>query len=455
VSTLRLTPRLLAKLMTESYPAINAMKDEDSALSANPLNVSLDPEFIALNPGIKQGVSASAAASTLLSISADSDVIHALTSYINADPDARAWLDGAPDPWGMVVNPNYKGMELPTYSWPLLDTFMPPKLYASDTNDCLYTDPVPYLPLVAAPMPRFAAITQAMQFSIANSTVVCQQISDTTTEGEKLVATGRQTVGFRFMLGVTALADAYRYQLPTASLLTHVEAGAPAQFTSASGRTFVAPNDASMLAAVKLLKPDVTTGTWPVPYDGLRDSAGSAAYPGTMVVYAAIATKGLPKTDASDYSRLLDYLATTGQTPGSGNGQLPAGYLPMTKADQLGSLASYTQAAAKAVAAQTGEVPSVLGTETSASAHSSGTTSGAGGSSAGTGSTSSGKGKGTAASTKAGAATPALQLTSSGRTQPLGSSLSGLAFPVLLGLAVLGGLLAPVGGYVVRLRRRS
>ena len=310
-----------------------------------------------MNPGITQGVPASTAAANLLSISADSDVTYALTSYINSDPDARAWLNGEPDPWGMVVNPNYKGIDLPIDSWPLLDTFEPPKLYASDTNDCLYNNPVPYLPLVAAPLPRFAQITQAMQFSQANSTVVCQQIADSTSEGEKLVPTGRQTAGFRFMIGVTALADAARYQLDAASLLTHVDADAPAAFTSASGRTFVAPNNASMLATARLLKPDAKSGTWPIPYDALRGSSGSGAYPGTMVVYAALATKGLSKTDASDYSRLVDYLATTGQEPGSGNGQLPPGYLPMTKADGLASLASYALVASKAVAAQKGASP--------------------------------------------------------------------------------------------------
>jgi hypothetical protein len=448
VTTLRLTPRLLAKLMTESYPAINAMRDEYPSLSANPLNITLDPEFIALNPGITQGVPASTAASTLLSISADSDVVFALTSYINADPDARAWLDGAPDPWGMVVNPNYKGIDLPTYSWPLLDTFEPPKLYASDTNDCLYNNPVPYLPLVAAPLPRFAAITQAMQFSIANSTVVCQQIADNTIEGEKLVPTGRQTAGFRFMIGVTALADASRYQLDTASLLTHVDDGMPASFTSAAGRTFVAPTNASLLAATRLLKPDATSGTWPIPYDALRAS-GPSAYPGTMVVYAALATKGLPKTDASDYSRLIDYLATTGQTQGSGNGQLPAGYLPMTKANGLAALSSYALVASKAVAAQKGSVPSVTAKASSSTA--------GGGSSAGSGSAGSGSANGAgakAAATTTAQGTAVLHLATVGATQSLSSSLSGVALPLLLGLVVLGGLIVPVGGYVYRLRRR-
>ena len=44
---------LLAKLLTESYPVLG--EDEaDPALAGNPLNITDDPEFEALNPGIPQ-----------------------------------------------------------------------------------------------------------------------------------------------------------------------------------------------------------------------------------------------------------------------------------------------------------------------------------------------------------------------------------------------------------------
>ena len=41
---LRLTPLLLAKLLTESYPAELPIQEEDPALAHNPLNITLDPE---------------------------------------------------------------------------------------------------------------------------------------------------------------------------------------------------------------------------------------------------------------------------------------------------------------------------------------------------------------------------------------------------------------------------
>lgn len=322
-------------------------------MSHNPLNITLDPEFIQLNPGIKQGVAASEAASELVALSSDSDVMEALTTYINDNSQARAWLNGKPDKWGMVVNPAYRGIKLPVDQWPLLSTFEPKAYYASDNNDCLYNSPVPFLPLVAAPMATLEGISEAMQFDIANSTTQCSQIAGTTL-GEKLVALGRQTVGYRFMIGITPLADDQRYDLPAAALQT-------------SGNSFVTPTNASLRAATALLKPDEQTGTWPVPYNMLSDgTAASSAYPGTMVVYAAVPTSGLASASAMDYASLLRFAATAGQDQGFGVGQLPPGYLPITKANGLGALADYTLAAANDVSAQNGELPPMTPGSTSA-----------------------------------------------------------------------------------------
>lgn len=359
MTSLNLDARLLAKLLTESYPAIGQVRSEYSALSHNPLDVTDDPEFQALNPGVGVRDNQSISASTILSIATNSDVIEALTSYINADPEAWAWLDGTPDPWGMTVNPNYKGIVLPTTSWPLLDTFEP--AFTAATNQCLYDDPVPFLPLVASPQASLADDAFDMQFSLAQSSDVCQPAPDGGSAGEKLVAEGRQEPGFRFMLGITTLADADRHGLLTASLEAQSSVAGTTAITSAAGRTFVAPSPASLTAAAALLQPDTDTGTWPIPYATMRtDPGGASAYPGTMLVYAQIPTIGLPATDAADYATLLRFIAGPGQTPGTGVGQLPDGYLPLTAANHLGPEAAYTLAAADAVAAQAGEVPPLV-----------------------------------------------------------------------------------------------
>ncbi len=346
-TSLKLTPRLLAKLLTESYPADLPVQQEDPDLANNPINITMDPEFQTLNPGVAANpLGPSEAASELVALSSDSDVIEALTTYINDDPTARAWLDGQPDQWGMVVNPAYEGIALPVDQWPLLSTFEPTAWYDADQNDCLHIDPVPFQPLVAAPLASLEDISESMQFAIANPTTVCSQ-PEAGSVGEKLVAAGRQTVGHRFMIGITPLADNARYGIAAAALQT-------------TDGTFVAPDTASLTAASALLQPDPTTGTWPIPYGEFEQAAGSAAYPGTMVVYAAVPTSGLPSADASEYASLLRFAATTGQTPGAGVGQLPTGYLPMTQADGLGTLAAYTTAAADDVAAQNGQVPPLV-----------------------------------------------------------------------------------------------
>ena len=342
-TNLKLTPLLLAKLLTESYPSVLQVQQQFPALAHNPLNITDDPEFIALNPGVAHGVNASQAASELVSLSSNSDVMTALTSYITADPAARAWLNGTPDKWGMVVNPAYKGIQLPVSRWPLLSTF---KL-ATTQNDCLLHDPVPFLPLVSAPMATLEEISLALQFSIANSTTICSQV-DGTSAGEKLVALGRQVPGFRFLIGVSPLADTQRSLVQSAALET-------------STGTFVTPSAASLQRAASLLTPDPAHGTWSFPYSSiLSDPANSAAYPGTMVVYAAVPTSGLSPTIAGQLSTYLKFVTSSGQSEGLGLGQLPPGYLPLTASSGLGALAAYSQSAIADIAAQNGQVPPLV-----------------------------------------------------------------------------------------------
>ena len=360
VGDLRLTPRLLAKLLTESYPGETAIKQGYSALAANPLDITHDPEFEALNPGVPQQIFYTAAASTLFTISSDADTITALTSYINADPAARAWLDGAADPWGMVVNPNYKGIALPVNNWPLLDSYADPTnaVYQAQNNPCLASNPVPFLPLEAAPVSTMAQVTLNMQFGIANSQIICNNPGAL---DQKLIGLGRENVNQQFLLGVVPLADAARYSLTTASLQSQVSPGAPTKFTDAEGRTFVGPTTAALAAATKLFTPTAHGDSWTLPYGDFQTDADAAtAYPGTMLFSADIPTTGLPATDASEYAQLLEFAAGPGQTPGTANGDLAAGYLPMTAANSAGPQVAYTNAAAADVRAQNGQVPPLV-----------------------------------------------------------------------------------------------
>ena len=356
VSGVRLDARLLAKLLTGSYHD-NLFGAFDPNIANNPANISDDPEFQALNPGLY--LSVDDPASTLLTLSTQSDVMYALTSYINADPEARAWLDGTPDPWGMVVDPPYKGIALPTSIWPLLDTFIP---YVTDpltgeqfpytTADtvCLHYVYTPFQQLVASPVTRLSLIVPNMLAHQGNTHFACNGF-DTNTVG----LNPPEIPGKEFIVGTVALADAARYGLTVAQLETQSSSSATGKFTDGTGRTFVGPSDASLQAAADLLKPDDDTGTWDFDYSNLRTNpAGAAAYPGTMLISLSVPTSGLPPADAKAYSQILQYAAGDGQTEGTGNGQLPPGYLPLTAAKGLGALVDYTKQAASVVASQQG-----------------------------------------------------------------------------------------------------
>jgi len=484
VTTLRLDPRLLAKLLTESYPAVLYVADNDRELlhacpgvpvpgsgeCTNPLNITLDPEFRALNPGITQGVGASAAASVLLALSTNSDVMRALTSYINDNKAARAWLNGQPDPWGMTVNSAYRGIHLPVAIWPLRSIYEPADWKTSSTvNPCYFEDPTPVLPLIAAPIPDLPDIAEDIQFYLSQSELGCTITGNGSSSSDyQLVALGPETVGYRFMIGVTSLADARRYDLNTASLLTHTLPGTPSKFTSAAGMEFVAPTNAALRSAAALLVPDKAQHHWTFPYALYEKNSVAAehAYPGSMLVYADIPTSGLPKADAADFATFLRFAGAAGQQPGGAIGQLPSGYLPMTAGNHLGAEAAYTLSAATAVADQKGTIPPLLRTHhAGGKGHGKGSNTGSGTGGSGTG----GSGTGGSGTGGAGSRGPISHPKPRGTTVPLSRShpvatvaltpaqdfgLAGYVLPGVAGLALAGALAAALTSRLTRSRRR-
>jgi hypothetical protein len=385
VTDIRLDARLLAKLLSESYPALTQVAQGDGGtwqtqtdpttgkpvqvltspgpMANNPLLITDDPEFQALNPTIPTtgGYSYDNAAE-LIALSSNSDVMRALTSYINADPAARAFLDGTPDPWGMVVNPAYKGISLPTDFWPLNDSFVDTSLQISDPCWSSSAVQVPYLTQVSEPAIYLRDVTQFMEFGLPNSMTTCQPPQ--TSNGVSQLTTGnRESPGQRFMLGVVSLSEAHLYGLDTAALETQSTVAPGQVFTTSDASdptkfSFASPTANSIQAAADTLAADPTTGTWTLDYSQLRsNAANAAAYPGTMLVSMSVPTYGLSPSDAAAYSSLLTFAAGPGQTEGTDFGQLPAGYLPLTAADGLGQLVGYTTRAAAAVTDQTCELP--------------------------------------------------------------------------------------------------
>ena len=271
--SLNLNARLVTKLLTSSYPADAVVRDNHPSIGGNPLNITLDPEFQALNPGIPESSTLEAAAA-LQVFSANSDLIWALTSWIDGDPEARAFLDGTPDPWGMKVNESYRALDLPVDNWPLRDDWLAPQWYQNE-NACYKNSPTPFMQLIANPPNNVGAVALNMQYANSSVSTVCRFDGyDLTTL--PLRQQGRQTVGYRFVLGVVSLSAARRYNLRTAALQTN-SASLSGQTYAVAGRTFVGPDNAGLQAAAKLMTADKAAATWSLDYSKLSTPEGGGA----------------------------------------------------------------------------------------------------------------------------------------------------------------------------------
>ena len=425
---LNLTPRLLAKLLTQSYTG-SARGQQHPGMAKNPQSLNLDPDFQALNPGLD--TNAREAAATVLSLSESSDVITSLTSYIKRDPEAAAFLSGTADPWGMVINPTYRDVTLPVSSFPLLDTFVP-----TSGQECQQQNPAPYFTQLAAPVNSITKIAQAVLDGWPNVQTRCERA--TSSDPYKVGRVERQGIGTRFMLGIVSLGDAERYGLQTASLQTSSTVSPSARITSTAGRTFVAPTTASLTEAVKLAKYRGSRKAFSLSEAALAKKP--AAYPGTMIVYTAAKISGLDTSDAAKVASFIRIATTEGQVPGSGNGRLPQGYIPITRTGATAKLYASAQKVAQLVEDQKGP--------------------------AGDASSAPGSGAGGGAPVDVPAPveeTPAVDTAGVPTTETpeviataaQKSNTAGLMLPLLIAVALLAGLAGPVTRVVVRVRARA
>ncbi|QCW50018.2 hypothetical protein FE634_05645 [Nocardioides dongxiaopingii] len=328
LTDLRLTPRLIAKLLTQSYLGSDLGRGHPG-MTDNLLAIVEDPEFQALNRGLS--TNAQEAAATLLALSDDSDVIQQLTEYIAQDRAAMAFVRGRPDESGMVVNPSYRGIELPRAEWPLLDTYVP------ETQDVCRTDnPAVYFNQLAAPVTRLRQVAEAVLDGWPNVQTRCER--DPATGRDKTGRVDQQSYGSRFMLGIVSLGDAARYGLRVARLRT-----APG--------TFVAPTERALGAAIGIS--EQAGPRRPFALDQADVVRNRQAYPGTMVVYTAARTRGLEKDVAADVASFIRIATTEGQRQGSGNGRLPGGFVPIRATGPTAKLLASAREVADAVEAQT------------------------------------------------------------------------------------------------------
>ncbi|WP_236795936.1 hypothetical protein [Amycolatopsis sp. GM8] len=332
---LTLSPLLLAKLITNSYTTDFGI---EPAIGGNPTSLFQDPEFVALNPDFHT-------AETRVNVtwlSQDSDLFTAMFAYIDADPDARAFLDGKPDPFsGMVINPAYRGqLHPPQAGYQQLDTFVNPP---SSVNEACNALPLKLYDLAAQ---------YAISLDAAAQDVLGRKAPFQICKGGAAgvpaswgINNDSQRIGSRHVLAFTSVPLAEQYGLSMARLQSHSANSrpvAPSGWESTGGFS-------TIQAALGYTKQDKATGvTSPdfsiFPYNN--------AYAGMTPVYAAVPTCGLDPAEAGRLADFLDFAAGPGQTPGTLAGQLPPGYAPLPTA-----YTDYTKTAAEAVRHQTCAVP--------------------------------------------------------------------------------------------------
>ena len=328
VATIKLTPRLIAKLLTQSYVksvAINGEIPNFSWLTDNALHLGVDPDFQQFNPEFALLQNSSPRNFSGIQLpSGASDAALQLWNYVLADPEAKAWLSGTPDPWGMRVNPVYAtnaalnpsgvafGEPVPN-SFPKSDPYcyQAPSLGSVVPAPLCGTEWLPYTRglIDGAQVTRAAADGARVEFNI--------YASNAADAWKREVP---QPAGFRSMLTVTDTPSAFKYGLQVAQLSRPGDNG--------DGRRFIAANGESLSAGVAAMAP----GEEPTFLEPKLTVVAPDAYPLTMLTYAAISPLAISKTARADYAAFLKYAADAGQHIGLSPGDLPPGYVALPDA---------------------------------------------------------------------------------------------------------------------------
>jgi hypothetical protein len=333
VPDIKLNQRLVAKLLTQSYPGkyradVYGFPPNPNA-PTNPANILTDPEFLQLNPQGSHWAGQSDSVGTQIALPvANTDVMLALTRWIWADPAARAFVQGKPDPWGMTVNKTYRNWQLPRSDYELNDGWALPN-YSGIPQGWLGVAPQE---LGAQTIDSWARGSDAAMTGWPLSQAPGPGPNGNGTQIKRQEA---QQAGFRHMMVLSTTSEVEKSGLQFASL------------QNAQG-AFVKPSVESLTYGIDGASVDKTSGMWR-PELATMDLRG---YPGTMISYAEVPTTSLKGAEPKRYADTLRWMTTDAQVYGSEAGHLPDGYLALTEPMQ-------EQAAkvADAVEAQTGTPP--------------------------------------------------------------------------------------------------
>jgi len=339
VARISLTPRHVAKLLTQSYRAqVDIVDPPDYEWARlNPTALHLDPDFLRFNPEFADLQVFDARLFSGLQLPAGtSDAARQVWDWVLSDPEAAAWMAGEPDEWGMSVNERYATLALANPSGfafgdPIPEVFpkADPYCYRSPFNGS-FTPPAlcgtDWMPYARSYDEAATRVRVAADFARIAPNAFAQ------TPDAAWGRTAPQVPGRRAILALTDTASAQRYGLQVALLSRAGDNG--------QDREFIYPDDASLGRGLTAMVPG-TDDQFLEP-DPLADAPG--AYPLTTITYAAATPLVLDAKAREEYAAFLDYAAGPGQQPGVELGKLPRGYVPLPE-----SLLAQTRAATVAI----------------------------------------------------------------------------------------------------------
>ncbi|MGC0420279.1 hypothetical protein [Embleya sp. AB8] len=281
ITSMNLTPRLIAKLITGAY---SAAEHRPGAI----LDFYSDPEFQAIN---ETHVWPTAVRSPILRGVQD-DTIWALTAWLASDPETVTWLSGTPDANGVLCPPQWR---IGAATYPM----------------AVYTNRLEMLSDTNVPQSVYEDIVNRL----GNAVPTNRSVGETGPKDD-----GQDKFGYHYVMAITGAEAAVRMGTPVAKI------------RNAAGK-FVDPTDAASVRAglaVAKLGPDGVTLT-----NDYRSTVENA-YPLTVTDVAMVSTDKLTAAKAAKIDRLLDYAATAGQVQ-TGHfqpGALPPGYVPLSDAQK-------------------------------------------------------------------------------------------------------------------------
>lgn len=327
-TSMKLTPRIVAKLLTNSYYESLPPADRShvgfvdfSDPGPNARTLVQDEDFLSINdPEWRYQLMVAPSLADVLVPAGRSDLQVALWRYVLADEEARAFLGGEPDPWGMTVNPWYStspavnptgtGLDLPRESFPKADPIEKPDTTVSDPADGTgAVNLVTYRP--------FTADFESGAYYTLRGDGLQLGTWDRFAVPARFLKAPRELIGSQRVMAVTTASAAAKFQTVTASL------------RNPAGQ-FVAPTEEAMLAAAAAMTP--TSGqanVYEFDPDGQRAAGAATAYPLTIPVYAGLNPTQTDSALRRVYADLIRYAVVEGQSPGTDLGELPPGYAPL------------------------------------------------------------------------------------------------------------------------------